>query len=82
MCSIAYTLKGRLHASEFAARVPVDADLHDTTRLQVEASIQGDLISATSADLQRMAKLEKRASDAADGEQRANRHQLKEGKKR
>jgi hypothetical protein len=49
---IEYIRKGRKIVSQFIVSAPLRADLEVTTRLLVEAKIQGDLIGAISADLQ------------------------------
>ena len=51
LCCIHYNSKRRSNVSQFVANVPVSADLQVTTRLQIEATIQRDLIVTISRDL-------------------------------
>jgi hypothetical protein len=64
-----YTHKGREEVSKFVAKVTVSADLQVSTRLQVEATVQSDLISSVSADLRnlRSADAHTRGDDSREG---------------
>jgi hypothetical protein len=49
-----YTDKGREHVSKFIAAVPISADAQVSTRLQIEATMQRDLIAYICGDLRRI----------------------------